>query len=228
MKSLLPCLCCLLASSFLFSQKWTETKTGTIATVANKDGQTLGYSTTSGIKLITVDGFAFKDLNRNGKLDKYEDWRLPVAVRAKDLASKMSVAQIAGLMLYSRHQPIPAAAAGPFAGTYNGKKLLQKAAHSLTTSPISKKIFLQKIMCGMCSLLRCKVPAWLHNGTIMCRRCAKALGWVFLPITAPIRGMARLPMPSLMPVPAVPSPCGPARLVWLRPSIPKWCSSLVI
>jgi beta-glucosidase len=72
-----------------------------IAFVTNKGGQNLGYSTTSGVKILTVDGLAFKDLNKNGKLDKYEDWRLPVDVRAKDLASKMSVEQIAGLMLYS-------------------------------------------------------------------------------------------------------------------------------
>ena len=25
---------------------------------------------------LSVDGLAFKDLNRNGKLDPYEDWRL--------------------------------------------------------------------------------------------------------------------------------------------------------
>ena len=30
----------------------------------------------SGVKILVVDGFAFKDLNKNGKLDKYEDWRL--------------------------------------------------------------------------------------------------------------------------------------------------------
>ncbi len=27
--------------------------------------------------LVKVDGLTFKDLNRNGKLDPYEDWRLP-------------------------------------------------------------------------------------------------------------------------------------------------------
>jgi beta-glucosidase len=93
-----------------------------IVRVKNPNGPTLGYSSVSGVKILTVDGLAFKDLNKNGKLDKYEDWRLPVDVRAKDLASKMSVEQIAGLMLYSAHQAIPALS-GPFgAGTYNGKK----------------------------------------------------------------------------------------------------------
>ena len=97
MRTLFKCLCCLITPSLVFAQKWTDSKSGTIITITNKGGQTLGYSTTSGVKIITIDGFAFKDLNKNGKLDKYEDWRLPVDERAKDLASKMSVEQIAGL-----------------------------------------------------------------------------------------------------------------------------------
>jgi beta-glucosidase len=105
----------------LAQKKWTETQNGVFTIVKNKGGQTLAYSPTSGIKILTANGFAFKDLNKNGKLDKYEDWRLPVDARAKDLASKLTVDQIAGLMLYSAHQSIPARAGGYFAGTYNGK-----------------------------------------------------------------------------------------------------------
>ena len=70
-------------------------------TVSNSKGPTLGYSTSSGITILTIDGLKFKDLNKNGKLDAYEDWRLPMDARAKDLASKMTIEQIAGLMLYS-------------------------------------------------------------------------------------------------------------------------------
>ncbi|MFK0165228.1 hypothetical protein [Rhizobium sp. NPDC090279] len=36
-------------------------------------------------KTLTIDGLSFKDLNRNGKLDPYENWRLPAAERAADL-----------------------------------------------------------------------------------------------------------------------------------------------
>ncbi len=72
--------------------------------VYNQDGATLGYSQGSGVTLIQVDGFAFKDLNQNGMLDLYEDWRLDANIRATDLASQMTVEQIAGLMLYSPHQ----------------------------------------------------------------------------------------------------------------------------
>lgn len=52
-------------------------------------------------KILTVDGLKFKDLNKNGKLDKYEDWRLPAADRSKDLLSKMSVEEKVGFMLIS-------------------------------------------------------------------------------------------------------------------------------
>jgi beta-glucosidase len=47
---------------------------------------------------MTVDGSSFKDLNGNGQLDPYEDWRLPVAQRVEDLLSRMTLAEKAGLM----------------------------------------------------------------------------------------------------------------------------------
>src|ERR1700759_3456000 len=99
-------------------QKFTTQDAGQYVLVTNQGGQTLGYSPKSGVTILVVDGFAFKDLNKNGKLDKYEDWRLSSDERARDLAPKMRVEQIAGLMLYSRPQPIPAPPAGPFTGTY--------------------------------------------------------------------------------------------------------------
>jgi beta-glucosidase len=109
-------------------KNWTETGTGSIRIVTNKDGQTLGYDTSSGVKILTVNGLAFKDLNKNGKLDKYEDWRLSAEERAKDLASKMSIDQIAGLMLYSAHQAIPSGTTRFGASTYNGKPYKESGA----------------------------------------------------------------------------------------------------
>ena len=141
--SLLAILVFISQASLRAQQKWTETTQGNIATVSNAGGQTLGYSTTSGVKIISADGFAFKDLNKNGKLDKFEDWRLAVDVRAKDLASQLSIEQIAGLMLYSRHQPIPTGARGPFAGTYNGKPFDSSGARASDLSDQQKQ-FLTK------------------------------------------------------------------------------------
>lgn len=58
----------------------------------------LGFRT---VKVLTVDGLQFKDLNKNGTLDNYEDWRLSAEERSKDLISKMSLEQMVGFMLIS-------------------------------------------------------------------------------------------------------------------------------
>ena len=108
--------------------KWTETEKDGIKIVKNKGGQTLGYSSSSGVTILTVDGFGFKDLNKNKTLDPYEDWRLSADERAKDLASRMSFYQIAGLMLYSGHQSIPGG--GIYQGdTYGGKTFKESGAN---------------------------------------------------------------------------------------------------
>jgi beta-glucosidase len=52
-------------------------------------------------KILEKGGLKFKDLNRNGQLDKYEDWRLPPEQRSKDLLAKMSLEQKIGFMLIS-------------------------------------------------------------------------------------------------------------------------------
>ncbi|MCK5280258.1 MAG: glycoside hydrolase family 3 protein, partial [Cyclobacteriaceae bacterium] len=120
-------------------QKWVETESGTFNLVTNEGGATLGYSPASGITILTDKGFAFKDLNKNGSLDIYEDWRLTVNQRAMDLASNMSIEQIAGLMLYSRHQAIPAGGRGPFGDTYNGKSFRESGAQPSDLSDGQKK-----------------------------------------------------------------------------------------
>jgi beta-glucosidase len=46
----------------------------------------------------TEDGFAFRDLNKNGKLDLYEDPRQPLAARLEDLLSQMTLEEKAGML----------------------------------------------------------------------------------------------------------------------------------
>ncbi|MEZ4775417.1 MAG: glycoside hydrolase family 3 N-terminal domain-containing protein [Bacteroidia bacterium] len=58
----------------------------------------LGYRSVS---LLTIDGLRFKDLNRNGSLDPYEDWRLSDAERSTDLVARMSLEEKAGFMIIS-------------------------------------------------------------------------------------------------------------------------------
>lgn len=134
--------------------------------VSNKNGAALGYAPASGVKILTVDGLKFKDLNKNGQLDKYEDWRLSPDQRAKDLVKRMSVEQIAGLMLYSGHQSIPATEAGFRSATYNGKTFLNSGAkpYDLTDQ---QKAFLKNDNLRHILLTTLKSPAdaaqWNNN-----------------------------------------------------------------
>lgn len=100
-----------------------EIEKSTYKLIVNENGPTIGVAKENGAPILEEEGYYFKNLSRSGKLEKYEDWRLDASVRAKDLASKLSIEQIAGLMLYSKHQMIPAFSGGPasFAATYQGK-----------------------------------------------------------------------------------------------------------
>ena len=50
---------------------------------------------------LRVGKLSFKDLNKNNKLDKYEDWRLSASERAKDLVAQMTLEEKVGFMLIS-------------------------------------------------------------------------------------------------------------------------------
>ncbi|GAC1591660.1 MAG: glycoside hydrolase family 3 N-terminal domain-containing protein [Chitinophagaceae bacterium] len=49
----------------------------------------------------TLDGYSFRDLNKNGKLDVYEDIKQPVEKRVQDLLKQMTLEEKAGMLFYS-------------------------------------------------------------------------------------------------------------------------------
>ncbi|MGC1631931.1 MAG: hypothetical protein WA749_07435, partial [Gelidibacter sp.] len=51
------------------------------------------------VEILKVDDLEFKDLNKNGTLDPYEDWRLSSLERSKDLVSQMTLEEKAGMLL---------------------------------------------------------------------------------------------------------------------------------
>ena len=130
----------LLSLSSCDGQKWTEQDAGTYMLVKQRGGPTLGYSPQSGVKLLIDDGFAFKDLNRNDSLDQYEDWRLSPEERADNLATQLSIEEIAGLMLYSSHQAVPMISQMGFGSSlYNGKSFEDSGAKPSDLSDDQKK-----------------------------------------------------------------------------------------
>lgn len=87
--------------SFASETKWSEEQTADgWMKVTNEGGDTLGYSTESGVKIIEQDGYAFKDLDKDGELDVYEDWREDNETRAKDLAAQLPIEAVQGLMYH--------------------------------------------------------------------------------------------------------------------------------
>ncbi len=149
-----------------------------IVYVENPGGQKIGYNTSSGVKLIKNKKLFFKDLNKNGKLDKYEDWRLSADERAKDLASKLTLEEIAGLMLYSQHQSLPGRAAGYFAATYNGKIFPQSGAKASDLSD-QQKGFLSKDNVRHVLLTTVQSPevaaTWNNNVQAFCEKIGKGI-----------------------------------------------------
>ena len=63
------------------------------------------------VPVIRVDGRRFRDLDRNGRLDRFEDWRLLPAARAADLVARLTLEEKSGTAMHGT-API---AGGPMA-----------------------------------------------------------------------------------------------------------------
>ena len=151
--------------------KWEESQKEGYILISQKKGAQLGYSKDSGISILYDKGFAFKDLNRNGIIDPYEDWRLSCKERAKNLASDLSIEEIAGLMLYSMHQAVPTDDYGYWGSTYNGTTLAKSGLPKSAVSDKQKK-FLSEDNLRAILLVRTETPRmaaeWNNNLQSFC------------------------------------------------------------
>ena len=93
--------------------------------IRNDGGAELGVARCA---VMEQEGYLFKDPEGTGVLQPWCDWRLSPEERAGDLAKRLSVEEIAGLMIYSAHQMVPAPPAGPFPGFYGGKPFAESGA----------------------------------------------------------------------------------------------------
>ena len=65
--------------------------------VSQEGGPVLSYGWDSGVKIIVADEQGFRDMNGNGRLDPFEDWRLAPSRRADDLRGKIGHETLYGL-----------------------------------------------------------------------------------------------------------------------------------
>ena len=71
----------------------------TVYTVIPAEGNQVEIAYVEGnTALLEVDGLKFKDMNKNGSLDVYEDWRLENDVRIADLIAQMNNEELLGLL----------------------------------------------------------------------------------------------------------------------------------
>ncbi|SDR29972.1 beta-glucosidase [Paraburkholderia fungorum] len=96
-------------------------------TVTQRD---LGYTT---LPVISQGNLKFKDMNRNGQLDPYEDWRLSAEVRARDLTNRLTLAEKAGLMMHGT-APVLNDTTGAGTGTAYDLDTLKKQINDLDIS----------------------------------------------------------------------------------------------
>lgn len=76
-------------------------------------------------RTIVSEGLSFKDLNRNGTLDPYEDWRLPAAERAADLVNRLTLDEKAGLMMHGTAPSLGAGAGMGVGSEYDLKRAME-------------------------------------------------------------------------------------------------------
>ena len=77
----------------------------------------------------------FKDLNKNGELDKYEDWRLSDEERIADLLSRMTLGEKVGLMFHP-NIAVPADGVVKYDLTEEEKAALANAANENYAGPV--------------------------------------------------------------------------------------------
>lgn len=92
--------------------------------------------------LLELDGYQFKDLNKNGSLDPYEDWRLPQDQRIQNLISLMTLEEKVGFMLISTtrldgdYSFQPGAPKAEITAGFNEEDLIQQI-NMFTKQPLS-------------------------------------------------------------------------------------------
>lgn len=116
---------------------------GDIVFVSQTAGPKIGVNRTSGVSVLREGGKCFKDIDKDGKLDDFEDWRLSPEQRAMSLASELTVEQMVGLSLHSTQQQIPYRKNKP---SYSGLSYAESNVDPWTLTDIQKECIVNRHM----------------------------------------------------------------------------------
>jgi len=98
------------------------------------NGPTLSFAADSGIGLIEIEEngrlYAFRDLSGDGILNPFEDWRLSPMERAQDLAARLDIEQLSGLMLFGPHEFSVVDGLSPLQRDYIGDSHVRSLLHA--------------------------------------------------------------------------------------------------
>lgn len=130
--------------------------------------------------ILEIDGLLFRDLNANGELDPYEDWRLPIDERVDNLVSLMTLEEKAGQMV---HPNITV----PLDGVVQKEDIITQTQRGERLSYSPYTLIVDK---HITNILNNGVapPQPLLPGPTPCRRSPKGPGWASPSSSAPIRG----------------------------------------
>ena len=115
---------------------------------------------------LTEGEFTFRDLNKNGRLDPYEDSRRPIDERVEDLLSQMTLEEKAGLMF---HMIAAVNKDGSLNPPSDG---FMRGAPDQRNGQYAADESLQRAT-------RCRRRAWRPSGITTCRRWPRARAWAF-------------------------------------------------
>lgn len=84
--------------------KWILKHNKDHCTIVNEGEKNIGYQPNAGVQIMEEDGFGFKDLNGSGRLDAFEDWRLPMKERIEDFCRRFGIRQQNEEIIYKNGQ----------------------------------------------------------------------------------------------------------------------------
>ena len=114
---------------------------GDVVFVAQHDGPVIGYSKSSGSSVVSENGRIFKDVDKDGTLDVFEDWRQSSESRANSLVSILTVEEMIGLTLHSPQQQIPYTKNKP---AYSGKSYAESGVEPWALTDIQKECITER------------------------------------------------------------------------------------